>query len=59
MRAVRAGANGIEVVDVPRPSGEGVKVRMRAAGICGSDLHMLEHGYHPAVTLGQDRKSVV
>jgi len=54
MRAVRVSANGIEVVDVPRPSGDGVKVRMRAAGICGSDLHMLEHGYHPAVTLGHE-----
>ena len=46
--------NGVEVVDVPSPSGEGVRVRMRAAGICGSDLHMLEHGYHPAVTIGHE-----
>ena len=54
MRAVRFAAEGVEVVDVPAPSGEGVKVRIRAAGICGSDLHMLEHGYHPPVTLGHE-----
>jgi threonine dehydrogenase-like Zn-dependent dehydrogenase len=54
MRAVRFAAEGVEVVQVPAPSGEGVKVRIRAAGICGSDLHMLEHGYHPPVTLGHE-----
>ena len=45
MRAVRITDKGIEVVTVPAPSGDGVKVRIRAAGICGSDLHMLEHGF--------------
>ena len=54
MRAVRVTANGIEVVDVPPPRGDGVTVHIRAAGICGSDLHMLEHGYHPGVTLGHE-----
>jgi threonine dehydrogenase-like Zn-dependent dehydrogenase len=54
MRAVRVTDQGVEVVDVPPPSGDGVRVRMRSAGICGSDLHMLEHGYHPAVTLGHE-----
>jgi threonine dehydrogenase-like Zn-dependent dehydrogenase len=54
MRAVRIVNGGIEVVDVPSPSGDGVRVRIRAAGICGSDLHMLEHGYHPPVTLGHE-----
>jgi threonine dehydrogenase-like Zn-dependent dehydrogenase len=39
---------------VPPPSGDGVKVRIRSAGICGSDLHMLEHGYHPAGTIGHE-----
>ena len=54
MRAVRVTADGIVVVDVPPPQGDGVKVRIRAAGICGSDLHMLEHGFHPPVTLGHE-----
>jgi threonine dehydrogenase-like Zn-dependent dehydrogenase len=54
MRAVRIVNGAIEVVDVPLPGGDGVKVRIRAAGICGSDLHMLAHGYHPPVTLGHE-----
>src|SRR5215470_9576064 len=54
MRAVRFTDDGVEVVHVPAPSGEGVRVRMRAAGICGSDLHMLEHGFHPPVTIGHE-----
>jgi len=54
MRAVRIVNGEIDVVDVPAPSGDGVKVRIRSAGICGSDLHMLEHGFHPGVTLGHE-----
>jgi threonine dehydrogenase-like Zn-dependent dehydrogenase len=42
MRAVRVTNGTIGVVDVPAPQGDGVKVRIRSAGICGSDLHMLE-----------------
>jgi threonine dehydrogenase-like Zn-dependent dehydrogenase len=55
MRAVRHTENGIEVVDVPRPeAGDGrVRVTVRAAGICGSDLHMLTWGPMP-VTLGHE-----
>ncbi|MDJ0788950.1 MAG: alcohol dehydrogenase catalytic domain-containing protein [Myxococcota bacterium] len=41
MRAVRATDTGIEAVDIPAPTGEGVRVHMRSAGICGSDLHMI------------------
>ncbi|MDX2167883.1 MAG: alcohol dehydrogenase catalytic domain-containing protein [Deltaproteobacteria bacterium] len=55
MRAVRVGANGgIEVVDVPAPSGDGVRVRMKSASICGSDLHMIEHGATMGFTLGHE-----
>ncbi len=38
MRAVRNTENGIEVLEVPAPEGEGVRVRTRSAGICGSAL---------------------
>jgi threonine dehydrogenase-like Zn-dependent dehydrogenase len=41
MRAVRRAGNRVEVVDVPAPRGEGVRVQIRSAGICGSDLHLL------------------
>jgi threonine dehydrogenase-like Zn-dependent dehydrogenase len=39
--AVQTGLERIEVLDVPQPvAGEGIAVvRVRAAGICGSDLH--------------------
>jgi threonine dehydrogenase-like Zn-dependent dehydrogenase len=55
MRAVRNTENGIEVLDVARPeSGDGrVRVRVRAAGICGSDLHLITWG-PLRVTLGHE-----
>ncbi len=55
MRAVRHTENGIEVVDVPRPDADDgrVRVKVRTAGICGSDLHMLTWGPMP-VTLGHE-----
>lgn len=66
MRAVRnveAGVGGIRVVEVPEPDpaevGEAtgladpVVVEVRGAGICGSDLHLIEGGPMP-VTLGHE-----
>jgi len=54
MQAVRAHDRGVEVVDVPRPTGDGVRVRVRAAGICGSDLHLIEMGFALGHTLGHE-----
>ncbi len=42
MRAVRCVEGAPAMVDVPGPAGEGVRVRVASAGICGSDLHLLE-----------------
>ncbi len=44
------------VDDVPKPGGDGVRVRVRSAGICGSDLHLIESGVveAAAVTLGHE-----
>jgi 2-desacetyl-2-hydroxyethyl bacteriochlorophyllide A dehydrogenase len=55
MRAVRNTENGIEIVELPSPGVEdgGVRVRVRAAGICGSDLHLVAWGPMP-VTLGHE-----
>jgi threonine dehydrogenase-like Zn-dependent dehydrogenase len=55
MRAVRNTENGIEVVDVARPDTDDgrVRVQVRAAGICGSDLHLITWGPMP-VTLGHE-----
>ena len=53
MRAVRRGESGIETVDVPIPDADGLRVHVRAAGICGSDVHALRYGPSP-VTLGHE-----
>ena len=60
MRAVRNTERGIEVLDVPAPeSPDGlVRVRVRSAGICGSDLHLIEWGPLP-VTLGHEFAGVL
>jgi threonine dehydrogenase-like Zn-dependent dehydrogenase len=42
MRAVYFKDGEVELRDDPEPSEEGVRVRVRSIGICGSDLHMLE-----------------
>jgi len=55
MRAVRCRDGGVELVEVPAPSGDGVRVRIRSAGICGSDLHMISGGAFPiTATLGHE-----
>jgi threonine dehydrogenase-like Zn-dependent dehydrogenase len=53
MRAVRNTEDGVRVVDVAAPSTDGVRVRVRSASICGSDLHMLAMGPLP-FTLGHE-----
>lgn len=57
MRAVRCIEGAIRVVDTPAPRGDGVRVRIRSAGICGSDLHLIspESPFGlPTVTLGHE-----
>ena len=52
MRAVRCPEGTPTVVDVPEPSGEGIVVNVASAGICGSDLHLLNFGL--AATFGHE-----
>ena len=54
MKAVRCHEGQVNVVEVPRPTGEGVRVRIRSAGICGSDLHVVNSPFAPAHTLGHE-----
>lgn len=54
MKAIRATQGRVEVVDVDPPRGEGVAIRVRSVGICGSDLHMLEAGFPVAGILGHE-----
>jgi threonine dehydrogenase-like Zn-dependent dehydrogenase len=55
MRAVRRDETGLTMVDVParEPGPDEVRVGVRSAGICGSDLHAIELGPMPA-TLGHE-----
>ena len=41
MRAVRVGSDGVTIDEVPPSPGDGVRVTVRSAGICGSDLHLI------------------
>ena len=45
MRAVRFVEGRVAVEEVPAASGEGVRVRVRSIGICGSELHMLDRRF--------------
>jgi threonine dehydrogenase-like Zn-dependent dehydrogenase len=45
MRAVRYAGGKVCVVDADAPRGDGVRVRVSACGICGSDLAMLDGGF--------------
>lgn len=58
MRAVRVldDSSGVEVVDTdrPTPGADDVVVRIAAAGICGTDLHLLHAGFMPGRTPGHE-----
>ncbi|WP_116364102.1 zinc-dependent alcohol dehydrogenase [Parahaliea mediterranea] len=54
MKAVRCHNHEVCVHDVPAPSGEGVRVRIASAGICGSDLHFWQQGFPIPFTLGHE-----
>jgi threonine dehydrogenase-like Zn-dependent dehydrogenase len=54
MRAVRVVDGRPTTIDVDEPRGDGVEVAVRSAGICGSDLHMLELGFLGEHTIGHE-----
>jgi threonine dehydrogenase-like Zn-dependent dehydrogenase len=45
MQAVRFEGGAVRLVEAPPPSGDGVRVRIRGCGICGSDVAMLDSGF--------------
>ncbi len=59
MRAVRVAAGSVAVIDVPAPGGEGHRVRIRSAGVCGSDLHMVTGEFAVRCTLGHEFAGVL
>ncbi len=54
MRAVSCGHGDVHMVDVERPGGDGVRVKIASAGICGSDLHLLASGFEITSTFGHE-----
>lgn len=58
MKAVRCKDHKACLAHVPAPAGEGVRVRIAAAGICGSDLHMIAMGFPLPFTLGHEISGV-
>ncbi len=54
----KKGVGFVELREVPRPSvaQDEVLIRVRAAGICGTDVHIYhdEYPYYPPVTLGHE-----
>ncbi|WP_419917949.1 zinc-dependent alcohol dehydrogenase [Candidatus Poriferisocius sp.] len=54
MRAVRCVDGRPTVVEVDIPRGEGVRIKVASAGVCGSDLHMIELGMLDTFTIGHE-----
>ena len=54
MKAVRCEHGKVRLVEVERPKGEGVRVKVASVGICGSDLHLLTAGFPIQSTLGHE-----
>lgn len=58
IRAVRCNGPGtVALTTVPRPVGDGIRIRVRAAGVCGSDIAAVDGG-GVAVTLGHELAGV-
>lgn len=58
MRAARCVDGAIQVVDAPEPEGE-VVVRVVSAGICGSDHHLIAHGFVEGTIVGHEVAGVL
>lgn len=54
MKAVRVVDGQSTLLDVPRPGGDGVLVRVASASICGSDLHRLDPDWLGEYTMGHE-----
>ena len=59
MKAVNYVGGKVALIDVPRPSGPGVRVKITSAGICGSDLTMLDSGFEIAGIPGHEMAGVL
>lgn len=53
MRAVIAESGNVRLREIDEPTGDGVLLSVAEAGICGSDLHMVQNGMAP-VAIGHE-----
>lgn len=54
MKAVRCNHGAVQAIEVEAPKGDGVLVDVASAGICGSDLHLIDGPFEVGVTLGHE-----
>jgi len=54
MKAVSYSEGKVFTADIERPKGDGVLVNISSAGICGSDLHLLNAGVHAPHVAGHE-----
>jgi threonine dehydrogenase-like Zn-dependent dehydrogenase len=54
LKAVNYVGGKVTLLDVPPPSGPGVRVKITSAGICGSDLAILDSGFEIAGIPGHE-----
>lgn len=54
MKAVTYDAGKVVVREVPAPTGPGIRVQITSAGICGSDISMLDGGFEIAGIPGHE-----
>ncbi len=59
MKAVAYDRGKVVVRDVPAPTGPGIHIRITSAGICGSDLAMLDSGFDIAGIPGHEMAGVL
>ena len=57
MKAVNYSEGKVNIIDAPKPTGEGILVNISSCGICGTDMDMLNNKGHfscsiPVLTIG-------
>ena len=54
MKAIQISNKSPHLVNLPEPKGDGVKVNIRVASICSSDLHLMNNGWAENRILGHE-----
>jgi threonine dehydrogenase-like Zn-dependent dehydrogenase len=59
MKAVNYIGGKVAVLDVPSPTGPGIRVKITSVGICGSDLAILDSGFEIAGIPGHEMAGIL